>query len=217
VIEVPDEKELLEEELAVEALQSEEFQKEEPDEAESRGRRFLLKFISVITFLAVLVGALSIGIIASFNSLLTSEEEIMVSWEEIQALQAQRRDLLAEMLELEGREEVPVDLMAEWRRAQSAVDEGASFSDEVSAQPAADRLIRRVISTVREAVTADESGRCSAILDALDNISQQLGIERQLFNEKVALYRNYLDRLPTRWVAGALRFQEIPEYRMNVQ
>lgn len=215
MIEVHEEKEILGKDLSVRESDAAEHETGESEEVDGRGRRFLLKFISVSIFLAVLVGAVSIVAITGFNSLMTHEEEIKGAWERIQTLQAERRDLLADLLEEVGHEAVQADLMTGWRQAQSTVDEVASFQDEVAEQPAADRAFRRVFSAVREVITADESGKYGAILARVDDISRLLGMERRFFNEKVGAYRVYLERLPTRWLAGALRFEHIPDYGMN--
>lgn len=202
-------------EILRKSLSIREHETEDSEEMEGRGRRFFLKVISVTIFLTVLVGSVSIVAITSFNRLITYEEEIKGAWERIQTLQTRRRDLLADLLEEVGYEAVPADLMTGWRQAQSMVDEVASFHDEVAEQFAADRAFRRVISAVREAMTVDEREKCRAILAMLDDASQRLGIERRLFNEELSAYRIHMERIPTRWVARALRFEYIPDYRMN--
>ena len=194
---------------------AEEHDTEELEEVEGRGRRFLLRFISVTVFLAVLVGSVSIVAIAGFNSLMTHEEEIKNVWERIQALQAERRDLMADLLDEAGREAVPADVMSEWRRVQSVIVDVTTFQDEVAEQPGVDRAFRSVISAVREAMTVDENGICVAILEKVEVASRQLGIERRLFNEEVAAYRIHLERIPTRWLARVLRFEHIPDYSLN--
>ncbi len=202
-------------EILRKSLSVREHETEESEEMEGRGRRFFLKLNSVIIFLTVLVGSVTIVAISSFNGLITHEDEIKSAWDRIQVIQTRRRDLLADLLEEVGHEAVPADLMTEWRQAQSIVDEVASFYDEVAEQPAADSAFRRVISAVRGAMTEDEMGQCGAILAMLDDASQQLGIERRFFNEEAFAYRVRMERIPTSWVAWALRFEDIPDYRMN--
>lgn len=194
-----------------------EVRAEEPDVdvMEGAGRRLVLKVLSLISFLVVLVGTVSVVVITSFDTLITHEEDIRVAWERVQAVQDERRDLLADILHRLGSGTLPVAVGQEWRRAQSAVDEAAGLDGEVRAQPAADGSFSRLVSEIRDAVASDDSDNSIEILNLLDRLgdaARRLGVERRLYNEEVQNYRRYLERIPTRWVAHAFGFEDTPEY-----
>jgi len=178
------------------------------------GRTPLLKVLGGISFLLVLVAAVTAVIIVSFNALITREEAVRDAWERVQAVQDLRQDLLADILfdlTNKGSYLLAAD---EWRRAQAGVDTAPTFNEEVYAQLVADEAAARLASAIRGSA-AVEDNEIRHLVDQLADVVGRLGIERRQYNEAVGIYRHHLNRIPTRWVARAFGFADVPEYRIS--
>lgn len=181
---------------------------------EEADRRPLLKVLGGISFVLVLVAAVTVVIIVSFNALITREEAVRDAWERVQAVQDQRQDLLADVLfDLADRGSY-LPAADEWRRAQTGVDTAPTFNEEVYAQLVADEAAARLASAIRGSA-AIENGEIRHLVDQLADAVGHLAIERRQYNEEVGIYRHYLSRIPTRWVARAFGFADVPEYRIS--
>jgi len=171
-----------------------------------------VRAVGVISFLVVLVGAVSVAVIAGFNSLITGDESIRLAWERLQDVQGERAALMADIILVMDPDSLPAAELEEWRRARSELGAATDIGEEVNVQHDADRAFDRLLAAVREAVAADDEDKAGDALSRFGEISRRLGVARRLYNEEVGRYRRLLGRIPTRWLAGAFGFENFPEY-----
>lgn len=174
-------------------------------------RKTLLRALGILLFIFIIVLAVTVVGVVSFNTLLSLDEDLRAEWAVLEQLQDARRGLTADMLVALRATGFSPDGQEGWTSAQAAADTAPSFNEEVLAHAALNDAVEELLSEIRRNAPAVALREIEASLQEAGELSTQIGIACRRYNEAVGVYEHELHRIPNRWLAGLFGFGEVSE------
>jgi|GEM_PF-3423098 len=186
------------------------------DRPDTARRRRLLRTLGVLTFLVIVAVAAAVTGVTSFDVLQRHEEAVNATWDDVRAVQDERRILVARLAETDSFSAALQAVLDRWRLRQRALDTAVDLESEVEAQGEVDAVIATLTSFL------ERSGEPPAVTDRtswreqLAELNQAAAVARRVYNESVAEYDALRRRIPHRWFARLFGFTHFPEYAVQV-
>ena len=193
-------------------LPEEEPVEQAPSEDGEADRELRHWFFSLVAFLVILMVGVAAGGVVSLRALITEEEDARLAWARVSEVQDTRRQLLDDVIRMEGWLAEPPALVRRYRAALEAADTAGDFDQEVEALEALDALTAEMIGLVGRRARADTSSALVVLYGRLEGSERLLVIEGERYNEAAARYCDRLDRIPTRWIGRVFGFRDLRQY-----
>jgi hypothetical protein len=156
--------------------------------------------------------AVAAGGVVPLKALIEEEETARAAWARVSEVQDTRRQLLDDVIRLEGWLVNPPAAVRRYRTALEAADTAGDFDLEVMAMEQLDAVAAELIALVGRRAQADTSGSLVVVHGRLVGSERLRRIEGERYNEAASRYCERLDRIPTRWIGYIFGFNDLRIY-----
>ena len=168
----------------------------------------------MMTFVLIVLGALVIWVISSYNFFVSSKARIKASVQEI-GNQLKRQSSLIPNLEAsaKGYLKHEKDIFKELARARRAID-SAIKSKDVNKMAKAGSMLSEVLPSIQVAVESNPeikgAGPVTKLMDELRDTADKVMYSRRLVIDLTADFNIKRVKVPTNIVANIFKFEELP-------
>lgn len=182
----------------------------------------LISGFGITTIVVVLiVVALVIWAIATYNNLVSLRLRVGNGWSQIDVLLKQRTDLIPNLVEtVQGyaTHESQVFTQVTQARAQAvqtSSDPQASISERVAAESALGRAILNLTATAEAYPQLQANQNFLDLQSQLRSLEDKISYARQFYNDVVMKYNERIQSVPSNIIAGIFRFQQAVFFQID--
>jgi len=163
------------------------------------------KILIIVTALFAMVGWY---VYTAYNSLVRSNERVLVQWSQVETQYQRRFDLVPNLVaSVEGVLTQEKSIFGELARARTAYGSATSGEGKVAAANALEGVLGRLLVIVENYPTLKSSDTVQVLMSQLEGAENRIAVERERYNSAVQLYNIDIKRFPLNVLAGFFAFQ----------
>ncbi len=178
----------------------------------------------ILVVVVIAVGLLAAWIGATYNRLVTLDEQVTAAWSEVENNYQRRMDLVPNLVEtvkgVAGFEKETYTAVAEARAQAGKItlspqllrDPGA-FAAFEQAQGKLSSALSRLLVTVEKYPDLKASAQFQDLMTQLEGTENRIAVARKRFNDAVRAFNTRVRRFPGNLVAGMLGFAPRPYFK----
>lgn len=159
-------------------------------------------------WLAVLLGALALSLIVSYNNLVTLKQRVHNAWSQIDVQLKRRFDLIPNLVEtVKGYASHEKEVFEKVTEARSKVASAKGIDEEISAQNALAVALRGLLAVAENYPELRASTNFVELQKELSDTESKIAFSRQFYNDTVMKYMTAIQRFPSNIVASLFGFR----------
>jgi len=159
----------------------------------------------------ILLGIIALavlGMIAVYNSLVTSRNDVQGSWKQIDVQLKRRHDLIPNLVStVKGAMEFEQDTLEKVISARAKAVSAAGPQAKAEAENVLTQALGRLFAVMEKYPDLKSNQNVSQLQEELTSTENRIAFARQLYNDLVANFRTKLQVFPNNIVASTFNFQ----------
>jgi len=169
----------------------------------------LSKGIWGVLILVVLGLVVAAWIAATYNTLVTANENVDGQWAQVETVYQRRADLVPNLANtVKGFFEQERAIFTEITDARAAYSGAATPADQVAAANQLESVLGRLLVIVEDNPEIKSDETVQALITELEGTENRIAVERRRFNDEVRDYNIRVKKFPTNFIAGIFGFGE---------
>jgi LemA protein len=168
----------------------------------------------VIIIVLVVLGLL---VIAPYNTLVRSRNEVKNAWSSIDVQLKRRYDLIPNLIETvkgyAGHERKTLEAVVQAR--QQAINSSGNAEERAKVENALTSALRSLFAVAEAYPDLKANQNFLALQEELANTENKIGFARQFYNDAVKLYKNRVEMFPSNIVANMFGFKAEPFFEVE--
>ncbi|MBU1167270.1 LemA family protein [Patescibacteria group bacterium] len=164
----------------------------------------------IAAVLIVLVAAIAIYLIGTYNSLVKASENVDNKWAQVENQYQRRADLIPNLVETvkgitKQEQEVFIEvtkLRSQWGEAKASGDRNA----EIDAANGMDGAISRLLLVAENYPELKSNENFLQLQAQLEGTENRVAVERKRYNDEVTIYNKKIKVFPTKFIADMFGF-----------
>lgn len=167
--------------------------------------------VAIGVFIAfVIVG---LPLMSSYNSLVTSESNVDLSWAQVESQLQRRNDLIPNLVNtVKGSMQNEQEIFTAIANARSGISSADSVEESVEANNQMNTAVNKLLVSVESYPELTSNSNVTALMDELAGTENRIATERGRFNETVQGFNTKVKRFPGSLVASTMGFEEKPYF-----
>ena len=170
--------------------------------------------LGIFVFIA-LIG--SFTVLGTYNGLARGEVTIEEAWSKVETQYQRRYDLIGNLVNATKgflkQEQAVFGAIAEARTKYAGAPSGSS--EKVQAASQMESALARLMVIVENYPQLRSADTVTALMDELTGTENRVAIERNRYNEEVAIFNRTLKTFPKNLIAGAFGFESKPFFKAD--
>jgi LemA protein len=161
----------------------------------------------------LVVGALFVALYvrATYNDLVTLQEQTNTAWAQVENQLQRRFDLIPNLVEtVKGYAKQETTIFTEIADARARIGSAQNVPDKISAQNALSGALSRLLVIVENYPELKSSENFMRLQDELAGTENRIATERMRYNEAVRTYNIRIRQFPANLVASSFNFEAKP-------
>jgi len=155
----------------------------------------------------------ALAAVASYNRLVTLEENVATAWAQVENVLQRRFDLIPNLVNtVKGYAAHEKELLEEVTRLRSRWAEAASTEDKLKTAGNLEAALGRLLLVAERYPDLKASRNFLALQDELAGTENRIAVERRRYNEAVRAYNTAVRRFPLNLLAGIFGFERSKPY-----
>lgn len=171
----------------------------------------LLVVLGVLAFFVLIV---VVWFIATYNSLVTADQDVNAKWSQVENQYQRRYDLVPELVEtVKGYATHEREVFEEVTRARSqwaAAKSAGNTDQQMKATADLESSISRLLLVAENYPNLKASDNFMALQAQLEGTENRVAVARMDYNNAVQDYNTKIKKIPTSIVAGVYRYEDKP-------
>ena len=168
----------------------------------------------VIIIVLVVLGLL---VIAPYNTLVRSRNEVKNAWSSIDVQLKRRYDLIPNLIETvkgyAGHERKTLEAVVQAR--QQAINSSGNAEERAKVENALTSALRSLFAVAEAYPDLKANQNFLSLQEELANTENKIGFARQFYNDAVKLYKNRVEMFPSNIVANMFGFKAEPFFEVE--
>lgn len=170
------------------------------------------KYIKIGIFLLIILIPI-IWYVATYNSLITMDNNLEAKWQQVEVQYQRRMDLIPNLVNtVKGYAAFEQKVITDVTELRSRWQGATTKEDKISAAGDLDRALGRLIAVAENYPDLKANQNFLALQDELANTENKIAVERQRYNEAVRDYNIAINQIPTSIVANDLGLTKKPYF-----
>ena len=170
----------------------------------------------VIGAIAVLV-IIGIGFVATYNNLVTLDQNVSSQWATVQVEYQRRIDLIPNLVNsVKGYQQFEARLLTNITALRSAWLKANTTADQVQTSSALDSALARLLVVYENYPDLKSVSLVAGLMDELAGTENRIAVERMRYNLAVQQFNTAIHTIPANVVAGPLGYADRAYYSSNL-
>jgi LemA protein len=171
------------------------------------------------TLLVIIIVLLVLGllVIAPYNTLVRSRNEVKNAWSSIDVQLKRRYDLIPNLIETvkgyAGHERKTLEAVVQAR--QQAINSSGNAEERAKVENALTSALRSLFAVAEAYPDLKANQNFLSLQEELANTENKIGFARQFYNDAVKLYKNRVEMFPSNIVANMFGFKAEPFFEVE--
>lgn len=163
-------------------------------------------------FTYILIGAIliiAVYVIGSYNSLISSKNQVKNAWSQIDVQLKRRYDLIPNLVNTaSGYMKYEKSVLENVTKARSACMEANDVPGKAKAENMLTSTLKTLFAVVENYPDLKANKNMMALQEELTNTENKISFARQFYNDRVMLYNISIQSFPTNVIANTFNFQK---------
>ena len=161
-----------------------------------------------IIVVLVVIGAIALFFIATYNRLVTLRQRVKEAWADIDVQLKRRHDLIPNLVEtVKGYASHEQGTFEEVTRARTAAQQAQGVQEQGQAENALTAAIGRLFAVAEAYPQLRATENFQQLQSQPEETEQKIAVSRQVYNDTVLTYNNATQTVPSNVIAGIFHFQ----------
>ncbi|MBW1720423.1 MAG: LemA family protein [Deltaproteobacteria bacterium] len=175
----------------------------------------LKTLLIVLAVLFVIVAIPFFYLKATYNSLVSMDEEVKAAWAQVENQLQRRYDLIPNYVEtVKGYAAHEKEVLMGVTEARAKVGGAGNISEKIEANNRLSAALGRLLLVVERYPDLKANTNFIRLQDELAGTENRIAVERRRYNEKVKEYNIKIRRFPTNIIAGFFGFEKAPFFEV---
>lgn len=164
------------------------------------------KTLIIILVIIILIG---IYVWSVYNQLVTTDEKVKNQWAQVETQYQRRYDLIPNLVEsVKGIMQQEQEVFNNLAEARTRYAGAATIEDRVKAANEVESALGRLLVILENYPELRSAESVQTLMVQLEGTENRISVERKRFNESVQEFNVMVRRIPGKWIANILGFQE---------
>lgn len=169
------------------------------------------KGLAAILVVLVIIAALVLPVISSYNSLVAAQTDAESAFANIDVQLQRRADLIPNLVSTaKGFAEHETEIFTALADARAALAGATTIDEKVSADNQITSGLNRLLALTENYPELKSSEQFLALQDELAGTENRISVSRKDYNDSVTRYNRKLRSFPTNLIAGMFGFEKMP-------
>lgn len=165
--------------------------------------------IAIIAVIAVLVFIVIMPLVGTYNSLVTTSENVDAQWANVENVLQRRFDLIPNLVEsVKGAMAQEQEVFGQIAEARARMAGATTTEEQVEASNALEGALGRLLVVMENYPELRSNENVTRLMDELAGTENRIAVERGRYNDLVREYKTKIRRFPTNIVAGIMGFED---------
>jgi len=171
---------------------------------------------AITVLLLVILGAFTVFLIISYNTLVRSRNTVLNGWNQIDVQLKRRRDLIPNLVETaKGYVKHEQQTLENVTKARNLAQQAQGRSGQIAAEGALGAALANLFAVVENYPDLKANQNFLSVQEELSSTENKIAFSRQFYNDSVMDYNNTRQSVPTVFTAALFNFSEEPYWKID--
>ncbi len=164
----------------------------------------------------VVLGTLAVVLIAAYNSVVRSRNQVKNGWNQIDVQLKRRHDLIPNLMEtVKGYMKHEQQVLENVTKARNLAQQAQGRSGQIAAEGALGNALANLFAVAENYPDLKANQNFLALQEELSSTENKIAFSRQFYNDSVMEYNNKRQVFPTVLFANLFNFSEEPYWKID--